>query len=583
MSGNALLLATAALSIAAGAVHGGDVDGFVRYNGVGVAGVDIDVIDAAGTSLELLDDDTDGDGGFEFTVPDARYRVRFEVPPELPLVSREFVLWPLIGQVIWDLDLELGALLEGVVEADGVPVVGAEVDIVRLDTGADVYTPTDETDATGRFAVRVPRNGTACAISIEPPTGSDRVGVTVITPAIDDDTDLGVIDLDPGFRVSGRVVNGGVGVEDVNLDARLAGTLDEVPLGDDRTGPDGSFELVLPAGTFDLLARPRIPDRLAPVLLDDVTVSADVAVGDLEVGPGVRLHGDVTDPDGVGVPHAQVTLAIADVPVPINGGEANAGGYYELVVSPGTYDVEVVPPAHLMLGSALVPGVEIIADRSLDLAVPADDTPIGGASGFSARRVADGAEVRWHVDRTDRYVAFRIRVREGGRGPATGVPVTDRWLHEGDPALRWQTDGAGAWITAVDPVHRPTDLAYFVEALEASGAVQTEGPVVPTAAPVTPGVPATGRLVARPSPATGSGEVVLELDPFPDGLHGHVSLEVIDVQGRRLLVRSLPASAVRGPIRLDLGGVGAVTDGVLFLRITQGHDVLATTRLARVR
>ena len=37
----------------------GDVDGHVRYNGVGVANIDIDVIDAAGVSLELLDDELD--------------------------------------------------------------------------------------------------------------------------------------------------------------------------------------------------------------------------------------------------------------------------------------------------------------------------------------------------------------------------------------------------------------------------------------------------------------------------------------------------------------------------------------------
>ena len=49
--------------------------------GIGIPGIDIDVIDAAGIPVDILDDDTDTDGSYDFLVPDGRYRIRFQAPP----------------------------------------------------------------------------------------------------------------------------------------------------------------------------------------------------------------------------------------------------------------------------------------------------------------------------------------------------------------------------------------------------------------------------------------------------------------------------------------------------------------------
>jgi hypothetical protein len=463
-----LLLMSVAVLGSAVAAHAANVNGLVTTtNGVPIPGIDLDVFEhVTGNEIDLLDDDTDADGNFDMLVPDGRYRIRFQPVAGLPLVAREFEYYALAGVVNWTVEMEVGVFVSGtVVGPGGTPIAGAEISATRTDTEADLYSPFDETDIAGAFSFVVPSNA-PLELTIEPPSGTTVLGAVTTTGGSATNFDVGTIALTPGNRVTGRVV-AGTGVARVNIDAfDAAGT--EIPLGHDRTDSNGDFEIILPTGTFDLVARPRVQSGFAPVRVDAVSVNGVTDVGTWTVSGGSVLRGRVRSDAGVGVADVRLSVETAAGDAVESGRRrTNIVGDYEFVVPAGTYTVIGTAPAFRGFGPTAVAGVNLSGDATLDFALqPA--TPIRGVVSLSAERRAEGVVVTWLTVLPDVFEYYRVfRMDESGaREPIAVVDGTG-----GDPA-----PGNARRFSWHDRDARRA-RSYLLEARLFSGSLETEGPV----------------------------------------------------------------------------------------------------------
>lgn len=557
----------------------------VTTNGVGIPSIDIDVIDrVTGTPLDILDDDSDADGSFDFLVPDGRYLVRFQAVNGQPLVSLEFDDWLLQGVVNWTVTMEVGAFLSGTVEgSSGQPVPNADVRLIRRDLESSVHSPTDETDLAGAFTVVVP-TGTAIGLTVKPPAGNDFLALETEVDPLSGPVNLGTLALQSGHRVSGRVRSGGSGVDRVNIDAfRTDGTA--IPLGHDKTNATGDFEIVIPDGEFEILARPRVPNRLAPARSSPFNVSGDRTVGDLVVSAGVLLSGTVTDPLGDGVPEAEVSLATPPATsVDVSGGRANAAGYYELVAAIGVYDITVTAPEYRNLRSSTMADYTLDGDSVLNLAL-ADQTPISGVSEFVAWEYGNRVQLQWTVMNLQRLRAFRVfRVR-----PGTGelTAIHPGWLRPGTEMAGFSFEGSETRgrLTLLDHGHW-TGARYILEALTGAGQIEREGPILPARGldPVTPAVPAVSLRVV-PNPAIDAARVIIR-SPLASAsaasLDPGIQLEIFDLTGRRLLVRDATAAreTANGGIQWELdGALRRWAPGVYLVRVQTPRGSVSTKLL----
>ncbi len=495
-------------------------------NGVGIPGIDIDVIDADGVSLDLVDDDTDTDGSYDFIVPDGRYRIRFEAVSGEPLVSREFVNWPLVGFIAdFRVEMEVGVRLTGtVVGPTSTPVDGADLSLRRTDTDEKIHSPDDETDASGAFSVVVPSN-VELRVTVEPPSAgrllARRVDVSVGASA----TSTGVIELETGSLVTGRVTAGGVGVGRANLDAFDVDGV-ELPLGSDRTDAGGGYAIALPNGTYRLVARPREHLGLAAGEVT-VSVSGDVSAPDVVLSTGWPMSGTVRDDLGEGV--ADVGFELREpggAEVPLAGGRSNAAGDFLLVAPPGDYDLHVRAPAFRGLAEGVVEDLHVDGPLTFDVDL-VRNTPILGVSGFDAQGFGTSAVLTWTVDDLARFAAFSLHRVRG----LTETELAGGWFHSGSSidGLTVDMSASGATFRFTASEHRSGDR-YRLMARRTDGRLEMLGPI-----PTSESVPATGpRLAVSVSPNPARDHLIIRLATTASG-EGAPSAALYDVTGRLVM------------------------------------------------
>lgn len=127
-------------------------------NGLGVAGVDLDVSDSSGTTLYLPDDNTNSLGNFSVVVPQGLYDVEFCAPFAQRLVG-ETISGRAISsdQDLGILSLEPGFVLSGTIRSfSGLAQANADVDVEIQTPRAKVTTCSDNSNASGLYSIVVP-------------------------------------------------------------------------------------------------------------------------------------------------------------------------------------------------------------------------------------------------------------------------------------------------------------------------------------------------------------------------------------------------------------------------------------------
>ncbi len=255
-------------------------------DGLGVADVDLDVFDRA-LRVKLPTpggtDRTNALGFYSLLVPPGTYDMQAD-PPLAAMLASSRVDSLVIDQedVIINVQLQSGWLLSGTVRAPGGrPVAGIDLDATDLESGANVPLGNDKTDAEGRYALVL--RGGRYKVEIQPPPATRLVSVVEeITCDANRTLDL---TLSSGFLVEGRVRDPSwQPVEAANLDFKDVVSGQVMPTPSDFTNLRGDYAVVLPQGSYDVIAFPPRGASYPPDTTRAIEIASDRRL-DLNFGP----------------------------------------------------------------------------------------------------------------------------------------------------------------------------------------------------------------------------------------------------------------------------------------------------------
>ncbi|MBI5849492.1 MAG: carboxypeptidase regulatory-like domain-containing protein [Planctomycetes bacterium] len=224
-----------------------------------IAGVDLDVESATtGETVLTPNDDTDVFGIYTLVLPNGLFHLSYDPPLAAPLLGLErFNVSIAPGAVLGTTTLRAGLVLTGLVTGPGgVPVAGADIDVEHAPGGQPVYTPHDDTDATGRFSVVVPAG--SYRVTIGPSFASGLVGVRSGVISLATNTTLPATTLLPGVALTGTILGWNAAPESlIDVDVVDPQSGEEFVTERDDTDALGRYRVIVPAGTWDLRFTPR--------------------------------------------------------------------------------------------------------------------------------------------------------------------------------------------------------------------------------------------------------------------------------------------------------------------------------------
>lgn len=350
----------------------------VDAQGVGVAGVDIDLkAQGGGGDPTLSQDFTDANGFFTTSVtPAGTYRVEF-IPPPPPASSSMYLrLDNIVVSGVTNLGvitLPQGVALTGrCVDSGGAPLAGVNLDIADA-AGVDVDLVHDTTDPNGFFAVAAPGGALRVDFDSRPVVGP-LVAPQRRTLNLSAPTTLPDVVHPPGFVLSSFVKRQSNNSPVVGLDVDVFDSATQLELytPDDTTDALGFFDTVVPAGVFDIRFDAPAGSGLVSLELASRSVSATTFLGTQLLPPGFTLSGLVTS--AAGVPQSGVDIDVHVVatgaPIYLSADNTNAAGQYSVVVPAGTYRVDYSPSYSVPLGATQVASLLVNANKVQNAVLP---------------------------------------------------------------------------------------------------------------------------------------------------------------------------------------------------------------------
>ncbi|MFN0006449.1 MAG: carboxypeptidase regulatory-like domain-containing protein [Planctomycetota bacterium] len=241
----------------------------------GVPGVNIDIYDfAANESVDLLYDFTDANGNFSFASPSGTVELRFDPAPSGQVLAPKAILLTLTGGMnLGTIQLAQGFVVGAIVRGPGgVPIQNADVDVEVSATGEDLYTPGDNTNASGFVDLVVPAG--TYDFEFCPPSNLGLAAGLVSAVAISSNASLGIVNLQSGFVLSGHVQSHtGAPVAGATVRVRNASTGAPIPNCSDHTDGAGNYSTFVPPGTFEVCFLPPNGAPLGSACASSVTVS----------------------------------------------------------------------------------------------------------------------------------------------------------------------------------------------------------------------------------------------------------------------------------------------------------------------
>ncbi len=276
-----------------------------------------------------------------------------------------------------------------VVDPNGVGVPGVDIDVDNLRGGGDPDLFNDGTDPGGFFTTTVENAGVFHFFFRPPPPPATSLLVKVVPDVVTvGTTNMGVIQLEQGVPVSGRVVGPtGLPAGGVNFDLLDgAGNLLEIAGG--FSDLFGNFSFAAPAGPvewrFNTLG--VITEVLAPTALDVTITGPSMAMGDVVLPRGYHFMATLLRPNGLPLPNTDTDTfdsATGEL-VYTPSDNSSSTGLVDLVLAAGTYDFVVCPTVATGIAAMGAKGIPVVADFNAG--------PIMTQSGFLLSGVVrDGA------------------------------------------------------------------------------------------------------------------------------------------------------------------------------------------------
>jgi len=371
---------------------GGTISGQVLdEQGAPISGVDLDfVVVSTGKGQSANNDTTDATGHYVTTVPPQVYDVFYSPPAGSLLAGHvQHNVNLNVNQAV-NVTLRRAWLVSGVMyraDTSG-PAAAVDLDFDDLATGEKIFTPLDNTDATGHYSVAVPRG--IYRVSFDGPVPEFPTDPPQLAPAALEEItidganlDLGEVTLAPGFHVTGHVVtNTGLDLAGADLDFVTPATGEKIFTKSDNTDGGGDFDTVVPPGVYSLRIDPPFGPALTPRVVSGVTVGGDVGLGTLGLLAGLTVNGFVKDSSLQGLRDVDLDFVTSagGVPVVTAWDDTNFAGQYIVRVPAGTYDITYRPLRHSLVLPATTFAVAVPTSKTLaDMMLPDRDTDADGS------------------------------------------------------------------------------------------------------------------------------------------------------------------------------------------------------------
>jgi hypothetical protein len=357
----------------------------VDEDGVPLPGIDMNLYDAAGTTMDIFNDDTNLQGQFNVLVPEGTWTVRHRDVTPVPGIER-------VNHEISDLqvlaNMDLGTIVlprgyhvQGTVAGSaGELISGADFDAAYTSTGQSIYLSADTSDVTGSFDLLLPEGN--LILEIDPPlAGPVRVSRRIqLTIAPVSPVNIGQIILEDGVTVSGSFVDGqGNPVPSVDVEFYLFSSGQIYETLHENGNQAGSFSANVPANDYNLTFTPPVTSGLGSLFLENVDCYAATSFGTLVMNPAATLSGVVTSA-GMGLEGIQVTAtdSTSGSTPPWGMTTTLADGSYVLQLTEGDWTVTATAPAGTGLSDITEANVFVNQGSSLNFEFPNLAPPITG-------------------------------------------------------------------------------------------------------------------------------------------------------------------------------------------------------------
>jgi hypothetical protein len=250
-----------------------------------------------------------------------------------------------------------------VVDSQGAPVGGVNIDVLGLNGNPDPTILNDGTAIDGSFNVSVsPPGNYEVRFYPPPPPTTTHLILSLPSVLVSGNVVLGSVALAEGVKLSATILNpSGAPLPGVNLDVRLAATGQDLILQGDQTDALGNFSLAVPSEPFELrIDTTPVGTTIAPLGIDLYPLG-DLSLGNIQLSPGFLVTAIVRNSSGVGVAGADYDArnSFTREKLYTPGDNTNATGFVDFVVPAGIYDFDVCP----------APGVLLVSDLQTDIVI----------------------------------------------------------------------------------------------------------------------------------------------------------------------------------------------------------------------
>ncbi len=323
-------------------VPGVPLSGFIRTStNVGVAGGDINVYDqATGKKLFTPNDLTGSVGQFTVVIPPGTYRVRGRAARGILLAAKELRNVRVQAATTVTIVLAPGVRVTGslVNAATNAPVVDADTDTFDALTGIKAVTPFDNTSSTGSFSFVAPKG--LLHFAFDPPVGVPLVGRRIFNIPVQGNVNLGVIRLQPGRVISGRVLSNTTPVVNANIDVTPVPGRRPIYTSNDVTDSNGNFSVVVPSGNYTVSAQPSAALGLVGARTGTLAITANRTLPTFQLAKGATITGTLKAWNGQPEVGARVSVQSgSNAPIIVPQDKSDVNGHYRFVVPAGTWNV----------------------------------------------------------------------------------------------------------------------------------------------------------------------------------------------------------------------------------------------------
>lgn len=403
-------------------------------NGVGIQGVDIDVVDPfTGLPLTVSQGLTLADGSFTLiiceVIPSGFYDFLFQTSPTMPYFDLLLQTINLTGNTdLGSVVLDDASVASGRVIGDaGQPYAQVDLDFFDPVTGQETIFSGDFTDGDGFFSIKVISDFWDVRFTQGPTTSPVALVPRLLQDvAVFANVDLGDVVLHDGQNFSGVIQNSsGAPVSGADIDVVDPVTDEKFLTPGDNSNSAGVFEVLVPAGSWELEVDPPQGSGLVSALFPIAVPVGGVDIGVVTLAAGFPVSGTVVDVDGDVIADTDLDFFIAatGVEIPTAHDNANSSGVFSVQVEPDTYDIAFRPrfvsgAAPLVIDSVVVTASTNLGSVTLPDGFALTGTVVAGLDPVGAVEItlndsATGAEIYVFGNDTDGLGAFALRQVEG--------------------------------------------------------------------------------------------------------------------------------------------------------------------------